>query len=350
MISHLINSLYFFLFFSTLLGVIFVIIHKKINYTLLAIFLFCFSWRLCSLHQSSRYYSIFIIGGVMLSTYALIELMQTMQKKRFKSLIEIACIVLLLFVQLQKVYSGFRNNYIYDLQDDIKLHLTENKNSVAWIYNDEYYRIKNLDPHDNYFRLINFQSNNLTDLFFANNYYNKDILIVLPQSSKSHFPTKQKPTYYNGQIDIRKIENHLSNTNHNKFISVFKVNPYAPSPDFDINSYFEGLDLFVFIPEYEAYIYQMKDYFVWVIGGDISPKTEIVYQLYTDKTFLLPQNRIQYGFDNLGFKVGSKYEIDSIGRYRVFKKQIPSQYPIKKIRFGFSSSGKVLFRDCDFSL
>ena len=54
----------------------------------------------------------------------------------------------------------------------------------------------------------------------------------------------------------------------------------------------------------------------------------------------MPENRKQYGFDNIGFKATSN-EIEPIGHYRVFRKTLPDIYNITGITVGLNAGGNI---------
>ena len=81
----------------------------------------------------------------------------------------------------------------------------------------------------------------------------------------------------------------------------------APSPDValpdgaTLKAYNSEFDTFVYlIPEEEA---RSADKLMWLIGWEgLDNTTEIIYHLHTNTPDLLPENRIQYKFDNRGFR------------------------------------------------
>jgi hypothetical protein len=56
----------------------------------------------------------------------------------------------------------------------------------------------------------------------------------------------------------------------------------------------------------------------WLLGSDFTD-TSMIYHLYTDEVDKLPENRIQYKFDNISFREKSGTELEPIGKYRAFK-------------------------------
>ncbi len=86
---------------------------------------------------------------------------------------------------------------------------------------------------------------------------------------------------------------------------------------------------------------------VWYIGWDISSSTDVIYHIQTDEPEKLPESRVQYGFDNRGFKVReeNKNELDSVstevGMFSVFEREIPAEYNVTAITVGYNTSGTI---------
>ena len=78
-----------------------------------------------------------------------------------------------------------------------------------------------------------------------------------------------------------------------------------------------------------------------MVGAELNEDTALIFQTHTDEPDLLPEWRIQYGFDNQTFKIGSPFEKEKIGKYRVFEKDIPTSYPVTAIGIAFMTKGKV---------
>ena len=96
--------------------------------------------------------------------------------------------------------------------------------------------------------------------------------------------------------------------------------------------------------EFDTFVFQSGQKMIWYIGCDLDDNTEIIYHLYTDEPEKLPENRIQYGFDNRGFRAGGSNEEPSIGRYRVFEDMIPDIYRVISISVGFNTGGEIPWR------
>lgn len=97
--------------------------------------------------------------------------------------------------------------------------------------------------------------------------------------------------------------------------------------------------------EYDTLVYQDGDRLLWLIGSAIDKNTEIIYHIHTTEPEKLPEKRIQYKFDNRGFRVGSDNELEGINHYRVFEKKIPEEYHVTAIVVGFNTDGTITWSD-----
>lgn len=71
--------------------------------------------------------------------------------------------------------------------------------------------------------------------------------------------------------------------------------------------------------------------------------TCIQYQLWTTQPDRLPENRIQYEFDNLGFTF-EDYEIEGFEGYRVAMRPLPTEYSITAIVTGYYKNGDWVWK------
>ena len=102
--------------------------------------------------------------------------------------------------------------------------------------------------------------------------------------------------------------------------------------------------------EHDVLIYQDGDRLLWLIGdSNIDRNTEIIYHIHTDEPEKLPEHRVQYGFDNRGFRVSvdqkAANELDGIDHYRVFQKEITEEYRVTAVIVGFNTDGTVTWTD-----
>ena len=111
----------------------------------------------------------------------------------------------------------------------------------------------------------------------------------------------------------------------------------------------EGAVLRVWNVEHDVLVYVVnRTRMLWLIGEKIDRITELIYHIQTDEPEHLPEKRIQYGFDNRGFHIKlderAVHELDPIGHYRVFSREIPDGYNITAIDVGLNSDGTIAWR------
>ena len=97
--------------------------------------------------------------------------------------------------------------------------------------------------------------------------------------------------------------------------------------------------------EYDTLVYQDGDRLLWLIGSVIDKNTEIIYHIHTTEPEKLPEKRIQYGFDNRGFRAGSENDVEGIDHYRVFEKKIPEEYYVTAVVVGFNTDGMITWSE-----
>lgn len=94
-------------------------------------------------------------------------------------------------------------------------------------------------------------------------------------------------------------------------------------------------------------VYQYKGNLYWIAdsGFDFEEdgSTCIQYQLWTTQPDRLPENRIQYEFDNLGFTF-EDYEIEGFEDYRVAMRPLPTEYSITAIVTGYYKNGDWVWK------
>lgn len=100
--------------------------------------------------------------------------------------------------------------------------------------------------------------------------------------------------------------------------------------------------------EFDTLVYQDGDRLLWLIGKKIDKNTEVIYHIHTDEPEKLPERRVQYGFDNRGFRAGAERaenELESIDQYRVFEREIPEGYNVTAIVVGFNTDGTITWTE-----
>lgn len=103
-----------------------------------------------------------------------------------------------------------------------------------------------------------------------------------------------------------------------------------------------------FNAEYDVMVFEDKKRLLWLIGDQtLDSNTEAIFHIHTNEPDKLPISRVQYGFDNYGFRAdtATAIELDRIGNYRVFEKEIPQDYYITSITVGFNTNGSIIWAD-----
>lgn len=340
MINALLKSLYFYEIVFTIFGVLLILESKKLKYILVILAFFgAIAWRSFSSSTSSRYFCLIIFAGTFFTAYGINAIIATKYKKQ-SGIIILPLIIALFCIHTPKVFSGFRNNYILDLQESLKRINIKNRENDICIFEKEYNRLNlqeakrkiGLIPTDMGEKTIDIDSIYLKYSSLANS-----LFIVIPEK------TNEERWSFSERNRFRKIERHITSYNHDRSVSIIRYFP--PRPDINIESIFENAQLKAYVPEYDTFIYHEKGHLIWLIGGVVDEKTEIIYHAYTNIPVLLPAHRVQYGFDNLGFHINDKqFERDHIGHYRVFIRDISPAYPVSFFRAGFKRGDMFIWR------
>ena len=94
----------------------------------------------------------------------------------------------------------------------------------------------------------------------------------------------------------------------------------------------------VYLPDVGMYVYQYEGELYWIANNmykfDGSNHTEMICHIGTTQKQLLPEYRVQYGYDNLDFIFEEKLVEDNIVGYTFVKMKIPVQYAITKFEIG----------------
>lgn len=99
---------------------------------------------------------------------------------------------------------------------------------------------------------------------------------------------------------------------------------------------------------YDTFVYLSKDKIIYLIGKEIEPNTELIYQISPKDINSLQEDRRKWGFDNKGIVIGKdqsrRYEKDKRGKYRVFELPVNHDYTISSIKVGFAKNTKVIWK------
>lgn len=320
--------------------------HLRIFLVLFFIVALCMLWRNYSFYNTSRYYSILIFIATFFSAYAISILSRVLKPLGFQSALFALLILVLGLFHTIKCFLGSKNSYISDLSETIQNISANGSDDDTYIYDREFMRLKNLsDPYNEHTKIFFAnQFSGLTDLYCENGSFHNNLYLIVSCDYPISIEQGTKRYPNNDDIKYYKVQHHFSNSRHTKYISVYKHEPFLPYPDIDLSSIPVHAVLKAYIPEYDAFIFYSEDKLIWLIGSEITKKTEIVYHIYTDEADLLPKSRIQYGFENWGFFAGDQSKRKQIGHYSYYEKPIPTKYPISYIKVGFNSSGSVVFR------
>ena len=302
------------------------LLRKKEIAVLFAILLYSVLIREICRYTSARYFCIFIFFGCFIISLSIKEL-----NKQYLRLLLYGLLSTVIIAQPVIAFSSFENKSVLDLQETAKRISDSSRNNFLYIYGKEEKRIADgntfgdIDETD--LLLPECSIEDISLFYIANSYFNSYLYCFLPVSKKRLHSESLKDFPVYGQFS--------TNRNNSKYICIYQHNPYTPSPEIDLHALMSNPVLKAYVPEYDAYIYQDGLQMVWVIGKSFDRSVEIVFHLYTDRPDLLPAKRVQYKFDSRGFRVGDKNQCESIGKYLVFKKNIPTSYPVRNIKCGF---------------
>ena len=109
----------------------------------------------------------------------------------------------------------------------------------------------------------------------------------------------------------------------------------------------------VFRPEYHCWVYQYKSALYWIVDQDYyfedDGSTYIQFQLWTTQPENLPQSRLdnEWYWDNIGgnFEDFEITETMDCGKYRVMKREIPTEYSITSIVTGYYKNGNWIWKN-----
>ena len=269
----------------------------------------------------------------------------------------IICIVSVCFLVFNfiKLFSGFRDVYWFDLRDDMSNILFNDFNDIVFVLEKDYNRIHvtnapipdrqliYIDPPLSYDELTSFYSK----YFGIYNYLKDDSYFFVPQKKNENISDKID----NGVLTFKEIRHYRTN----RKTSIYSIYYHPPTPprllrridevnNSQLKDYLEMGVLRAYEPFFDSYVFQINNKLVWLFGSPIEVGSEVIYQIFTDSTELLPKHRQQYGFDNRDFFIRKEQEKKQCGNYVVFEKDLPVEYPITKIRVGLDFHKTVIWK------
>lgn len=131
------------------------------------------------------------------------------------------------------------------------------------------------------------------------------------------------------------------------------VNPreYVPliTTETDLEEITTNGVLRVYRPDFGIYVYQYEGALYWVADENYDFEedgtTYIEYQLWTTQRDKLPEHRVQWDFDNIGFNFESNELLDwNTGKYRVARAELPTNYSIRMIETGYYVNKEWVWR------
>lgn len=346
---HRINSCVGAFYFEILLFLLVVFVCRK-KYYLPLFFLLMVSWRFFFKIESSRYCVLFLF---LLFYLFIIESSVKTTKITPKTKVLICISFLLLTKNFIATFSSFRNNYIIDLQENVKSLYEDHSKKIVYIDKSEYYRILNeqtIVPSSAVIAKPLDDSYSIDKLMEDVDYINRDMYFFAKDGYGFQFDLLNKTQ--------TKIPNILHNqrilsckTNKkNRSISVYRINNFQSSINIDRiisqnKKIFKGdsYSLCAYEPVYDVYVLYKDRTIYWLIGTEVKEGTEIVLQIHTNEHNLLPADRIKYRFDNLGIKFKKQIITDVIDGYSVIVQKIPGTYSISRIRVGYYTKGHFLW-------
>lgn len=339
MVDDLFNILHPFLALFSCLGVICLIKNRKTCIVIVSIVLFGLLWRLFAYSSSSRYYTVFILFGSLLTGYGVLLLLRFSSNKVKWQSLYLLLLFLLLYTNTTDVFGSFNNKYLIDIREMVGSGFRDNPNSATLIHQKDITRItQHLHTNNEPFAIPSNSKINIHNFYLSKNLLGRNAYFIIPEKELYKDNKTSRDEFFH------MVGSFIKNSKRNDHMLIYRHLSFVPNPDIDVTQFYKDAILKAYIPEYNAFIYLVDDKIVWLIGVEIETKTEIVYQIFTDKPALLPESRIKYGFDNLAFRA-YKNDKEYVGSYRLFERAIPTRYPVTLVRVGFNTDGHLICRD-----
>lgn len=348
-INHVIKVLlipYFVLFVISLFFLF--LKRKKVFLILISITVFMTFWRTFFEITSSRYCVSFVILSGITIIKAISIVSHEKSQGRCFSLIFLICFIGLFTYNTIKSFSSFEKKYIYDLREDIA-YIAGKQTSNIIIYENEFSRITPLIDKCSFSRIKSIDDvlNDSTceKIIYDNTPLENEIYFVLPSKFDSLFHDINDGIAL-GRIGIspQTIRSYSTDYNKKKKYLIYRFNKLDIPPKEEFCEIVKNAVLKTYIPQYDTFVYQDNNSLLWVIGKDIEKWTEVIYQIQTDRLDLLPEDRKIHRFDNRGFFLHTQKPVATCGKYVVYRKEIPSEYPVTLISVGFNKQGNIIHR------
>lgn len=306
-----------------------------------------FIWRLMYGVTSSRYNASFLFFNIFFLAYFFRKVI--FSRNRIGIIVAVLCVTGLIIFNVIKLNSSFRNNYVFDVQDDIRMILSSDQSAKIYIEKKEFERFYAPDLSNIKQGKVDYSipANSFHSFYLNYCIWNSPIYFAyqLIETQTNNLSTLLKDNERNG-VSFYPVRRYYTKKSKRTSLLFFRSKVYIPPIPPEIQQRAQDGVLKVYNPEYDVYIFQIEDRLIWFIGKDITQKTEVLFFLFTDQPELLPPKRVIYGSDNQDFHVTDKkssYERERCGKYRVFERTIPKGYPITSVKVGYYANGKHLW-------
>ena len=344
----IIRSLYVPDFILFLFFCILVLVFKwRVGLPFLLTVLFFFVWRIQVSNINSRYcLSIQIFFIISLALALRIKQRHFRQIKR----IIVSLLLPVLIIHIFLSFSSSRNSFYFYLMDDAAFFSSHDKNAFVFIEQKEYNRIQHSPQKNNQIVLCQVpQTHEDLDLIYYQydryEFWNNNAYLIFSENNTGNSTGTFKKCLYNSNTTCKKIRNYIKSKK--KYISVYFHEKFFPSSLGDLKDY-PTLNAIICngtlkscSPFFDTYIYQLGNKLFWIIGADLQPKDEIIFQLHPPFREYLSPERAIHGFDNRGFRINTRYEIGRYGKYRLFERILPREYPVQIISVGYNINRKI---------
>ena len=295
-----------------------------------------FVWRVKAPNINSRYCLSILICFIISFAFALkIKQSHFKRIKRFIIFLLFPVLIIHLFLS----FSSSRNNYLFNLMDDTAFFLSHDKNASVLIEKKEYDRILFSRKKNNQIVLCQApQTHEDLDLiYYQYEFWNNNAYLIFSENKTGNSTGTLKKCLYNSDITCKKIRNYIKSKN--KHVSVYFHEKFFPSSFGDIKDY-PTLNTIICkgtlkscSPFFDTYIYQLENKLFWIIGADLQPKDTMIFYLYPpSQEYLSPERLV----DIRSFYISTENETGRYGKYRLFERTLPKEYPVTKIVVGYN--------------